>query len=233
MEKKTKFYINQILFPVIKRDVSQLIGVKADFYIDIGGQTICFNYPKIFDNKAILQVIRLEIGALAAWTPSKEKMIEPYIAEFYPNVFELPKTTVLTVSAERTFWEKVTILHQEANRPEKKIMPVRYSRHYYDIYCIANSEIKDIAYHNIALLEQVVNFKIRFYPRTWSKDEEIKIGTIRLCPPDYRIKELKKDYFNMSEMIYGEKPDFESLIECIRVVEKEINSLKSDLTNVV
>ena len=42
----------------------------------------------------------------------------------YPNLF-----TNLTVSPERTFWEKATILHHEANRPEHLDMPQRYSRH--------------------------------------------------------------------------------------------------------
>lgn len=32
-----------------------------------------------------------------------------------------------TVSIGRTFWEKITILHREANRPENKKMPKRYA----------------------------------------------------------------------------------------------------------
>ena len=37
------------------------------------------------------------------------------------------------IRAERTFWEKATILHQEAHRPKEKIQPPRYSRHYYEV----------------------------------------------------------------------------------------------------
>ena len=69
-------------------------------------------------NSATLQVIRLEIGALAAWTPAKMAQIEPYAATYYPKVFAQKNTAVLTVAPERTFWEKATILHHEANRPE-------------------------------------------------------------------------------------------------------------------
>lgn len=32
-------------------------------------QTVLFAYPRSFQDDSILQVIRLEIGALAAWTP--------------------------------------------------------------------------------------------------------------------------------------------------------------------
>ena len=38
-------------------------------------QTVVFNYNRNFDDSAILAVIRLEIGALAVWTPAKEKPI--------------------------------------------------------------------------------------------------------------------------------------------------------------
>ena len=90
-----------------------------------------------------LQVIRLEIGALAAWTPAELVDIVPYAAEQYPQLFKQKEVSVLTVAPERTFWEKVTILHHEANRPEHLSMPERYSRHYYDLYCMAKSPVKE------------------------------------------------------------------------------------------
>ena len=43
----------------------------------------------ILTNTATLQVIRLEIGALAAWTPAKTAQIEPYAAEYYPKIYSL------------------------------------------------------------------------------------------------------------------------------------------------
>lgn len=92
-------------------------------------QTVIFAYPKLFTNAGTLQVIRLEIGALAAWPPAKSAEITPYAAEYYPDVFEQKGTNILTVAPERTFWEKATILHHEANRPEHLEMPQRYFRH--------------------------------------------------------------------------------------------------------
>ena len=86
-------------------------------------QTVIFAYPHLFTNTATLQVIRLEIGALAAWTPAKTALIEPYAAKYYPKIFEQKETAILTVAPERTFWEKATILHHEANRPEHLEMP--------------------------------------------------------------------------------------------------------------
>ena len=58
--------------------------------------------------------------------------ITPYVAGQYPALFSQASTSVRTVAPERTFWEKATILHHEANRPKHLPMPSRYSRHYYD-----------------------------------------------------------------------------------------------------
>ena len=67
-----------------------------------------------------------------------------------------------TVDVERTFWEKITILHREANRPENKKMPKRYARHYYDVYNMSISHIKSSAFSNKQLLSQDITFKMKF-----------------------------------------------------------------------
>ena len=221
---KAEIFLKDELLPVLVSDISELIEQDACFYIESDDpQTICFKYPRIFSDDSILQIIRLEIGALAAWTPATTKTITPFVAEHYPHIFEQTTTDILTVSAERTFWEKVTILHHEANRPEHLEMPKRYSRHYYDLYCIAHSESKANALNDLELLQRVVLFKMKFYPRKWAKYEEAVPGTIKLIPPSYRLEALKKDYLSMQEMMYGESPSFEELIEYISLLESEIN----------
>lgn len=219
-------FLSEKLLPILKRDMSQILGKDASFYIlPEDPQTICFQYPKIFTDNNTLQVIRLEIGALAAWTPSVSKLVTPYVAETYPKVFAKSNTTILTASAERTFWEKATILHHEAHRPEKLSMPGRYSRHYYDLYCIGNSDIKESAYANIDLLKRVTDFKMKFYPRKWAHYELAFPGSLMLLPPEYRMGALEKDYDSMKNMMFGEYPDFALLMKFIKELEEEINSL--------
>lgn len=136
---RAEVFLSETFCPAVKAGLSQEIGCEANVYIDEKDkQTVIFAYPHLFTNTATLQVIRLEIGALAAWTPAKTAQIEPYAAKYYPKIFEQKETAILTVAPERTFWEKATILHHEANRPEHLEMPQRYSRHYYDLYRIGN-----------------------------------------------------------------------------------------------
>ena len=116
---------------------------------------------------------------MAAWTPTQLVDISSYIAEKYPNVFEKRDIRILTTTAERTFWEKATILHQEAYRPENSKIPDRYSRHYYDLYCMAGTEVLDKALAQADLLEQVAEFKRKFYPRNWARYELARMDSIK------------------------------------------------------
>ena len=161
---------------------------------------------------------------MAAWTPTQEATITPFAAEQYPQVFEQSSTTLRTVSPERTFWEKVTILHKEAFRTNGKIPP-RYSRHYYDLWCMAQSPVKDAAFQDLDLLRQVVAFKDRFYPAGSAHYELAKPGTMRLMPPEDCLPALKADYEHMKNMIFGEKPSFEEILNTINKISAEINRL--------
>ena len=49
----------------------------------------------------VLPIIRLEIGALAAWTPTQEATVTPFAAEQYSQVFRQPSTSLRTVSPEQ------------------------------------------------------------------------------------------------------------------------------------
>ena len=127
---RAEIFLAEQFCPTIKTEISRELGCEANIYIDQKEkQTVIFAYPHLFTNASTLQVIRLEIGALAAWTPAKIAKIEPYAATYYPKIFEQKDSAILTVAPERTFWEKATILNHEANRPEHLEMPQRYSRH--------------------------------------------------------------------------------------------------------
>lgn len=223
---RAEIFLAERFCPTIKEGLSQELGRVADVHMDEEEkQTVIFAYPKLFSNAGTLQVIRLEIGALAAWTPAKPAEIVPYAAEYYPDVFEQKGTDILTVAPERTFWEKATILHHEANRPEYLEMPQRYSRHYYDLYRMAMTPVKETAFSQLDLLRKVVDFKMKFYPRAWAKYPEAVPGTLKLIPPEYRLVSLKEDYDSMKDMLYGDIPTFDTVIAVVQELEKEINAL--------
>lgn len=215
-------FIGGILCEQISKDLSEQWGretyVKPD---PIDGLTLLVHYPRMYDQHGLLQVIRLEIGPLAAWTPSISASIKAFSEEKYSGLIDGAKTTVKTVSAERTFWEKATILHHEANRPAVSAMPDRYSRHYYDLYRMLKSPVHQAALEQMDLLKQVVRFKMKFYPRGWAKYEDVLSGKLLLMPPDIRKEGLQDDYQKMQVMLMGEAPVFEDVLAEIGQFEKE------------
>jgi len=223
----TEQFLEKTLLEIIKRDLNKILDDDFKLYIDDKDrQTILFEYPKMFESNYLVEAIRLEIGTLAAWTPSEITSINPYILDFYPKLFDGSGINIKTVSPERTFWEKATILHHEANRPRNLSMPSRYARHYYDMYQIANSEYKGKAFKSLDLLEKVATFKRRFYPRKWAKYEDATSERIRLVPDEYRFKEIEDDYNKMKEMFFAEYPSFDEIMDGIKNLEKEIHKIK-------
>ena len=217
------FLKNEFL-PVFKADMINCAGKSISVDIDDGDLgTIRFGYPRTLEASSILQEIRLEIGALAAWTPTQLAAIHPYAADYYPGVFSQPSTQILTTTAERTFWEKATILHQEAHRTETSKIPERYSRHYYDFYCMAQKGVLEKALAQKALLTQVAEFKRTFYPRKWAQYEYARIGTLKLVPAAHSLERLRSDYAMMQSMIFGNYPDFDQMMLSIKELETRIN----------
>ena len=221
INENAKEYIKNELLPIISQNLSPLCTCS----MAEDGFSINVRYPNAFDDNYLRPEILLEIGPLASWLPSDSFEISSFAAQKFPQIFEKTKCTVNTIVAKRTFWEKSTILHHEANRPEESTMPTRYSRHYYDLAMMAQSKVKNEALADLDLLQNVVEFKQKFYPRTWAKYEEAIPGTLKLLPPEFRLDSLEKDYKAMQNMIFDKYISFEEIINILENLEKEINEI--------
>ena len=219
-------FLNSQVVPVMAKDLAGELGREVDIDMDASDpNTVVFRYPCSFSDVAILREIRIESGSLAAWTPASYRAIRPYVADMYPHLFIEKDTEVYTVEAERTFWEKVTILHREAMRTEKQgRMPARYSRHYYDLWCMCNTPTKDSALAQMELLDAVVRFKQKFYRCAWARYDFATPSQIVLIPPQEAISILDADYSHMKSMIFGPKPEFNEILETITNLQSEIHS---------
>ena len=78
---------------------------------------------------------------------------------------------------------------------------------------------------DLELLQNVVDFKQKFYPRACSKYEESVPGTLKLLPPEFRLDSLEKDYKAMQNMIFDKYISFEEIIDILGNLEKEINEV--------
>ena len=217
-------YIEDVFLPEVARLMEGICSAAVE---EGAPDVINIRYRSGFGDAYLRPEIRLEIGPLAQWLPNARYQVTSYAAEAFPELFAEPSCGVQVIKAERTFWEKATILHQEAHRPEGSPFPARYSRHYYDLSMMAEEQdVRRSALDAADLLESVVAFKMKFYPRGWARYELAKVGTLRLLPPEWNMDALRDDYAAMREMVFGRYPDFDNVTSTLKDLQAEINGTK-------
>ncbi|HWC95304.1 MAG TPA: nucleotidyl transferase AbiEii/AbiGii toxin family protein [Candidatus Sulfopaludibacter sp.] len=223
MNRLAAVYIAETLCPELE-DLLRGEDIGLSAAIDLHDpHTVNIRYPAAFAEAYIRPEVRLEIGPLASWVPSAIHVIRPYAFDVLPDVFEDPTCEVLAIAAERSFWEKATILHQEAHR--KTQIPQRYSRHYYDLCKLARSRVRQSALADPKLLEDVVKFKQRFYPCAWARYDLAIPGSLKLLPAaPSQLKDLARDYENMQVMLFGTPPEFGEVLDELKALEAEIHA---------
>jgi hypothetical protein len=156
LNEKACGYIAEKMLPQLEEALGEHCELDMNPDEKDQGHVVRVKYPKTTNTSGLLPYIQLEIGPLASWLPHSEHTITPYAAETFPAQFDAPQCSVRAIDAERTFWEKATILHHEAHRPEDSVIPERYSRHYYDLCLMAADEtLKASALGKLQLLEDV------------------------------------------------------------------------------
>jgi len=232
INEDTEAYLKNVFAPEICHLINDSVKDSFVFYIEEQSpQTVHLVYPHLFNDMYVAQEICLEIGTLGAWLPSCEKRVHPYVFDFYPHIFENGKTEIRMVEAKRTFWEKATILHREAQRIDEKTgemhgkVPPRYSRHYYDLYMMTMSSVKAAAFADLNLLKSVADFKSKFYHSPWARYEDAIPGKIKLIPPQRIIETMSNDYDMMQAMIFGDKVAFKEIIAVLAELEEELRHL--------
>jgi len=213
-------YIRDELFPRVE---AALAGICVCELEGVAPHVVNIRYPGAFPDVYLRPEVRLEIGPLASWVPYETREIGSYAAEAFPRVFNRGTCSVNVIKAERTFWEKATILHQEAHRAPDKVLPERHSRHYYDLSRMARSAVKDAALADIDMLASVAEFKQHFYPCAWARYELAKPGTLRLIPAGAVLSAVEKDYRAMANMMFGEVLAFDDIMTTLQQLQDEIN----------
>lgn len=217
------------LLPALRKDFATILGTSGwTVALDVADpQTVVFSYPVSNLSGALAYVrpaIRLEMGARSDDWPAIDAELKPYAADDFPGMFVAPTCKVRTLAAERTFWEKATLLHAEYHLPSDKPSKERLSRHYYDLYCLCRHALGHQALKSGDLLKRVVKHKSLFFAQAWANYDTAKPGTFHLVPPEARVDGLRRDYDAMQAMIFGESPKWDKIIQELKRLEDSINS---------
>ncbi len=224
-------YLESNVVPLLVRALGDYAPDPGALVVQTDGETVILNYPSCYpqDGGYLAERVKIEFGARNQITPSAKYLVMPYVSTVLKGRdVALPTPTVDVLAGERTFWEKATLAHDECIRDQlDRSAAERISRHWYDLAMLADQQIGTRALADRELLDQVVTVKKAFYARSSSDYDVCLTGGMRLIPDPGGIEELRADYASMIEagMFRGEPPDFDSIIERVRLLEAAINSV--------
>ena len=198
---------------------------------NLDNTVINFHYPSNEEKPEFLRpMVLFELGARGDTWPAIEGEVTPYAAEVMPEHFSAPTASVPTISAERTFWEKATLLHTLAHRDPDKPIGNAIARHYYDVYRLIQSDHGKAAIQDLKLLEQVVEHKSTFYPGNSYRYDLAVPGSLRLVPDEAMIRKLRPQYDETADvMVFGEAPSFDEVLEALTKTEHELREQAEQL----
>jgi hypothetical protein len=193
-------------------------------------QTLLVAYPSVTTEDAyIAKSVKIESGAKSALDPNSRRTIAPYVDEDLPTI-DLGVPNVTIVDAERTFWDKVVILHGLRRwyeiRGQLRGNGQRVSRHYYDLHQLMQSSVGQSAIEDRTLGEDCVAHARMFFNRPDFDLASAQPPTFVLCPEDGMIDDLRQDYRAMATMIFGEPPEFDAIVESVAALERQLNARK-------
>ncbi len=186
------------------------------------------NYPNVISSPGYIHSrVQIEIGCRSLKEPFEIRNIYSLIDDTFPDAdFALSGCQIPTVLPERTYLEKIFLLHEEFQRPKEKRRVNRLSRHLYDLYQLSKSEYAKGAVKDEKLYTTIVKHR-QLYTRMGGVNYNLhQPNTIWFLPPASVLSEWENDYNTMKEtMIYGESPSFEELILHLEHVNHSINQL--------
>jgi hypothetical protein len=189
-------------------------------------------YPSALDGGTgyIPRRVLIELGARNLIEPNDTYTIKPdIVASGNLSNLEFPVATIQVLAAERTFWEKATLIYAEINRPSQRGAErlERYSRHWYDLAMLADSKVGERALEDRDLLASVVQVKSQLFRVRGVDYAACLRGGMRLVPDGSLLQVLEKDYKDMidSSMFYEDPPSFSGILGRLSTIETRINSI--------
>ncbi len=192
-------------------------------------QSILINYPSVVATDGYLSPsVKIESGAKSALDPNEELKIAPYLSSDILGGDALAVTGVTTIKPQRTFMDKILILHGLVHYFEAKGTlrgNGRMSRHYYDVHQLMNAKVGKPICSDTELVVSCVRHAQMFFNRNNTGLELAKRGNFRLSPLPGMIDLLRKDYEAMQTMIFGDVPKFETILESVAHAQEQLNSI--------
>ncbi|AUD05408.1 hypothetical protein CWM47_28300 [Spirosoma pollinicola] len=186
-------------------------------------------YPKLTEQDTYLRPgVLVEVGCRSLIEPTTSRTFATLVTEqFRGRPFADVPITIPVVNPERTFLEKIFLLHEEFQKAPEKVRVDRLSRHLYDIEKLNQSPYADSALKDAELYQTIVDHRRRFTALADVDYDNHTPDKLAFVPPSHILSDWETDYRQMQEnMIYGETLPFVELIEHLSILQTRINEIK-------
>ncbi|MDR1877288.1 MAG: nucleotidyl transferase AbiEii/AbiGii toxin family protein [Flavobacteriaceae bacterium] len=189
-------------------------------------------YPNVIESLGYVKPrIQIEIGCRSLIEPYSLRPVTSFLDDLYAGRdFSESPVEIPTVNPERTFLEKLFLLHEEFHKPLEKIRVDRLSRHVYDVYQLSKTSFSN-AIEDRNLYKTIVEHRFNFTKVAGVDYNLLAPKTLDFIPIDKVIDAWENDYRKMrEEMIYqSEAPTFDEIIEQLNLIKNKINEQVWDL----
>ena len=235
LRKEANKYLTEIFYPQLMakfrekgfNDINWEIVTTVN--TDQDPIIIILNYKNAVEVPGYIQPrIQIEIACRSLREPYTMQSFTSIIDTEYPgSAFSQIPVNIPSVNPERTFLEKIFLLHEEFQRPKTKIRVDRLSRHLYDIYQLSKTKFGEIALNDNELYETLVKHRYRFTRVGGVNYNLHQPQSINPLPTPEIMEDWKADYKTMQEqMIYVDSPSFEEIIEELTKLKNRINAFE-------
>ena len=238
-DASSKYISNDFLFALQKSFIDAgiddvRVSVIDEKSPDDDPVTIEVAYPTVTEYSTYVQPrVLLEIGSRSLMEPATLRSFRSMIGQEFPNFpFADDNIHIRCVNPERTFLEKLFLLHEEHQRPKEKMKIKGKSRHFYDIYRIAQTAHADKAIADKELYKSIVAHRERFSKLGGVDYTSHFPPNLNPIPPADLMSEWERDYLELQgQMIAGENTKFETVLNEVKRVCEKINGLEINLTS--
>ena len=175
----------------------------------------------------IAHTVKIEVSGRSMHDPIDSVPLCSLIDQYLPQTkIAMPAFEASVVVPERTFLEKVMLIHEEFAKPIAEVRTERMSRHLYDLERMMRTDIMDRALADEQLYRTVVEHRRKFIGLKGFDYDTLYPQTLSLCIPAEVLPKWKQDYETMQKtMIYGDSLPFDELLTRISQLNARISSL--------
>ena len=221
-------YVSKVVLPYLNRQFAEY-GCARECHMTLSedGESIQVHYPSRAEAGGYLRDhILIEFGGRNIIDPNSAHTIRPDVADRFSSIQFPQAEQVVVLSPARTFWEKVTLIHAQCNKPIAEGRE-RVSRHWYDLAMLLQHQAGHDAKNDMALLRDVIQLKSVFFNSGTCHYDRCLNGNLNLIPDDGNFYRIEDDYYAMlnSGMMNGHDYPLGQIMQDLTDLQNHVNQL--------